>query len=467
MVDGARVGPAGAPGSSGVATFATALPARGMSAVSVGGMGFDVEAGGSGVGINALSLRGGALPSSRSAVFGGTTDVWRCVRGRRNLQRDSAYGVFGVDYQRSEVAGPAWFDATDAEGRALMDIARDSFATSLAGYGVATPRLEERASAFGRLDWQVGDRYAIAFRAAGTRLTSEDSPSLGGRIGGLGSRHEATSAQAALNVVARLTRRVSAEFRLSGDVARVQADGPRIAPTAFAGRGTSLGGALDEPFSDARATPRLSGMLHWDVGTHRFKVGAVVASHRYETEGAFGQSGAYRFGDAEDFAVGSGAWRGVAAGVSSGSFRMTERAFFLQDTWSVTDGLSVVAGVRFDANRLPLGQITPNAPWLASSGIDNTAPTRSQRRTAPRIGFRWELGNAREWVLDGGAGVYNDLPDRRDIGEALALDLGADVRGAVGTFTGWPLAPDVATAPIWDALFHSLGQTSKDLARAG
>lgn len=116
MVDGARLGAVGAPGASGSATTALAMPSRGIAGVTVGGMGFDVEVGGSGVGMNALSLRGGGTPSTRSAIFGGTSDIGAAAVFGGPIQRDTAHALIGVDYQRSEVTRPAWFLADDPNG---------------------------------------------------------------------------------------------------------------------------------------------------------------------------------------------------------------------------------------------------------------------------------------------------------------------------------------------------------------
>ncbi|MCC7003270.1 MAG: TonB-dependent receptor [Gemmatimonadaceae bacterium] len=457
MVDGARLGSVSAPSARGVETFALAVPSRAVSNVGVGGLGYDVEMGGTGVGLNALSLRGGSTPSQRSAVFGGSSDVGAAAVFGGPIQRDTAHAFLGVDYQRSEVARPAWFLADDTEGLALINIARDSFATNLDAYRNETPRIEERISAFGRLDWQLGDRYAVTMRAGGTRLTASQPALLEGASAGLGTRHEALAAQASVDVVTRLTRRLTSEIRVSGEMGDVSSEGPMLASTGFAGRGVTLGASTAEPFSDQRATPRLGAMLHWDLGAHRLKLGAALAGHRFESQGTIGSGSDYRFGDAADFELGAGAWRGMAATGGTGSYRMSERAIFIQDAWAVTPGFDLTLGLRFDANRVTLSDLEPNGAWLLRSGLDNTAVQETSSRVAPRIGFRWELGAARNWLLEGGAGVYNDLPDRRDVGEALMLDRGVDVRSAIGTFANWPAVPDSVTAPSRGQALSVLG----------
>ena len=457
MVDGARVGSVGAPGTEGLTTFGLAVPARALTSARAGGLGFDVETSGAGIGLGAQSLRGGGAPSSRSAIFGGSSDVGAAAVFGGPIQRDTVHALAGIDYQRSEVARPAWFLANDAEGLQLIGAARDSFATDLSAYRNETARVEERMSAFGRLDWQLGDRYAVSLRAAGTRLVASDPALLGAVAAGFGARHEATAAQASVDVITRLTRRLTSEIRLSGDIGEVNADAPVIPSTSFAGRGVTLGSTSDDPFNDQRATPRFAAMLHWELGAHRLKFGTAIAAHRFESQGMSGTSGEFAFGDALDFQNGLGAWRGVSATAGSGSYRMSERAFFVQDSWAVTNGFALSLGLRFDANRFTVDDIAQNAAWLARTGVDNTNIQRSISRVAPRVGFHWELGGSRAWVLDGGAGVFNDLPDRRDVGDALALDLGADVRSSIGAVGSWPQSPDSVVAPVRGQTISLLG----------
>jgi hypothetical protein len=448
LVDGAHASPFVAPTGGGLALLGTPVPSRGVAGSRVGGLGFDVEVGGSGVGLALATRRGGAGTRPHASVFGGTSDFGGGADGGGPIQRDTAYVVGGIDVVRAEIARPAFLPATDAAGTALAAAALGSHGVSLAPYQVETKQLAERASAFGRLDWQQGDRFTLTMRAAGARTVSADPPLAGGIAAGLGSRHEANAVQASVNVVARLTSRVAAEVRAAADFGEATAAQGPIPTTSFAGRGLTLGGASAEPFTESRTTPRLHALAHFDLGAHQVKVGAVVASHRAEGQGGVATGSAFRFGDVGDFAAASGAWRGLAGPVHSGTFRTTEMAWLVQDAWRLADGLDLLVGARFDRQRLPLGDLDANAEWLARTGMDNRAVDASTTRFAPRIAFRWEMGAARDWVLDGGAGIFHDVPQARDLAEALALDRGVDVRLAVGALGGWPAAPDSATAPV-------------------
>jgi Carboxypeptidase regulatory-like domain/TonB dependent receptor len=449
VVDGSRVGGVGNPATSGAEAVGLAIPTRGLALASAGGVGFDVEMSGSGTGLVGTSTRGGANSSWRSIAEGGTAGIGAALSAGGTVQRDTAHATAGADYQRSAVITPAWFPATDALGAQIADIALNTHARDLSALTEESERLEERWSGHARFDWLQGDRFALSFRASGSRLRLGDPATLDGAASGLGSTMTATAANLSLDLLARVTRTISVETRLSGDVGEATASGA-LPPTAIAARGVILGAGEEEPYRDGRTTPRITGMVHWDAGAHRVKVGVTSASHRFESRATRGARGVFAFGDAIDFATLEGVYRAVAPDASASAFRLGESAVFVQDAWAVTDALTLTAGVRMDAYTLPTAGLGGTSNWVATSGLAAPSLERKRSRSAPRVGFRWSFGDDRSWVLQGGAGVFNDVPDRRDLGEAIALGRGAEVRGAVGTLGSWPSAPG-ATA--------SLGQT--------
>ncbi len=440
-VDGARLGGVGQPRAVGFETAALAAPLRAMATVGAGSVGYDVEAGGTGTGLRATSARAGGRNELRSTLEGGTANLGGALVSGTVLQRDTAYALLGVDYQRSEIAPPAWFGLGDAAGAQLADVARTTHATDLSAFLAETPQVEERWSAWGRFDWQQGDRVAVTLRASASRLKLGDPPLLGGTRAGLGSLQETTSGQLALTLLARITRRVAAEVRVSGDVGESSARIPSFPSTSFVSRGLTLGGSLDEPFEDSRTTPRVSTAVHAELGSHRLKAGLALATHSFDHRAAPASRGAFRFGDATDFTALNGAWYGLEDLPGAVAFRASETAFFVQDAWRVTDGLELTFGFRADALSIPVEDLAPDAGWAAVSGVSVTDRESSRSRFAPRLGFRWQMGAQRQWVLEGGAGVYHALPDRRDLAEALAFDAGAAARYGVGALGSWPAAP--------------------------
>ncbi len=420
LVDGARFNAPMAQAGNGADAAGLSLPVRGVATASVGGLGYDAEVGGTGVGLRATTLRGGGRAQVRGGVEGGTASLGAAYQFAGSLQGDTAQAVVGVDYQRFE--RDFWNEAVTVD-----------------------PRLDERVGLYGRLDWQGSDRLAISARASGGRYTSVGRSEEFGLSGLFGPSYEATAGQASVNVLGRITKRLSHEWRIAADVGQVQggADATRgLDATSLASTGSALGTA----FRELRATPRASGLLHVDAGVHRLKAGFATAAHRLESDYVRDASGLYAVGGPATLTV-DGAWRQVVADDAGANLRLRETALFVQDDWQVVDGLALTLGLRFDRFTIPAGGISRNAEWFALSGLDNAAVEARSSGVSPRVGFRWELGANADWVIEGGAGTFRDLPDLRDLGEALTMDRGADVRLGTGTL---PITspPDFAEAPV-------------------
>jgi hypothetical protein len=422
LVDGANGSVLAAPSGTGADAAGLAFPVRAFSGASVGGLGFDVEVAGSGIGIRGATRRGGRTPNVRAGLEGGDGNVGAAYTLSGPLQGDTAQAMVGADFQR--------FDR-DFSGAANSE----------------DPRRDERAALFGRFDWQASDRLAISARASGNRYTSVGIPERDGLASYYGRDYEAVAGQAAFNVFGQINRRFAHEWRVSTDFATATGDNGDTFRADAVNALTRRGRSANESFDEARTTPRVSGMLHAEFGAHRFKAGFASAAHRVDSRFIRDGDGALAAGDLLVGLTGPGAWRRVESTPTAGEFRMSETALFIQDAWQLADGLSLLLGARFDRSRIPVGDIEPNGAWLAASGLDNTDVRRTRSGLSPRIGLRWELGDDGAWVIEGGAGTYRDLPDIRDIAEALTLDRGTDVRYGIGQL---PIAgvPSAIDAPV-------------------
>ncbi len=457
VVDGAMVDGSGIGGYGGRTAMVLPLPIEALSSAVAGGLDYDTEIGGSGVGLMTRSRRGGDATQVSGTMYGGTFDRGGVLRMGGPVQRDTAHAILGIDYQYAEIPRAAAVGVGDAEGQAILNTARDDFGFALGAHALATPVITERGGAYVRLDWDAADRFAISLRASGTRVLSSDPAFADGRATGIGSHLEATTMHASVNVRARFTRRMTGEFRIGGGLLSAESSAPGLPSTSFAGRGLVLGASAEEPLADRQTSPRVNALLHFDLGRHRLKFGALLGAQQVETEGAGRAGSSFRFGDAADFAALLGAYRSVTGPTRSGTFRMSERALIVQDAWRVADGFDLTFGVRLDKNRIPAGDLAENGAWVAASGLDSLSVQESSSGLAPRVGLRWELGDRREWTITGGAGVFHDLPDHLMIGEALARDVGQPVRAGAGTLSSWPLSPNFASAPTVGTTLSLLG----------
>ncbi len=446
-IDGSRSLGNGRPGGNGADAPGLQLPLGAASEVVVGGLGVDVETGGTGVGLRALTRAGGAQRSPQLTLEGGTAGLGGGLALASARRGDSLVTIFGAEYQVNEFERPAPLGAASPFATGLVNAAQASHGTDLAAYALPAARRDERIGAFGRLDWQASDRLTVSGAFHGARLASTGLAERGSGGAPLGADHEAIAARARLAVYAALAPRTMLEVCLATDVSRASEAEAALPTTTFADDGFALGALPAEPFSEERVTPRMTSALHVDAGAHRLKVGFTYASHRLGGTTLRGRSGEFLFGDLADFAAGEGVWRGVEASAATPAFRLTESALFVQDAWQITDGLGLTFGARFDRFRLPVDELERNASWQALSGLDTRGVNAPTGGVSPRIGLRWEFGATRAWTLDAGLGLYRDLPDRRDLLEAFTLDRGAVVRSAVGTLGGWPAAPASALAP--------------------
>ncbi len=423
LVDGARSSGAAAQAGSGADAAGLALPLRAVSSASVGGMGYDVELGGTGVGVRASTRQGGSRVGSVVGAEGGTAALGGSYLLSGPLQGDTAQGIVGFDYQRNE--RDFWSESINVDSRA-----------------------DERASAFGRIDWRGSERLAIGLQASGGRFTSTGYGERAGFPSYYGSDYSGIAGQGSVNVLARLSNRVAAEWRFGMDVNRTEGSAGGFAREYATTDIARFGGALGTPHRELRATPRLTALLHMDAGRHRLKMGVLASSQRAESEYVRDSDGQYVFGTAPSLLpVANAAWRGVESADAGAVLRLRETAFILQDDWQLASGLELTMGLRMESFGVPVSRIEENAEWLALSGLDNTDVSPRTSAVSPRLGFRWELGEKAAWVLEGGAGTFRDLPDVRDMAEALALDRAARVRYGVGTLPT-DAVPSLSQAPV-------------------
>ena len=116
---------------------------------------------------------------------------------------------------------------------------------------------------------------------------------------------------------------------------------------------------------------------------------------------------------------------GVTLADSAGTWKYTQISPFLQDTWQVTDNLSVVFGVRVNipkADHAPPVAVesstntapgaTPGAPvWESRFGYPSSTTLSSKNKVIePRFAFNYTFPTENKMQLRGGAGLFQTVP---------------------------------------------------------
>ncbi len=163
-------------------------------------------------------------------------------------------------------------------------------------------------------------------------------------------------------------------------------------------------------------------------GKHNFKFGGDVARLHYNTRGAGNQRGTIAFDGSRsglipripgnervatlaDFLLGLPFEASITVGQFGRGYRQWTYAGFLQDSWRITNRLTLNYGVRYDYSapwtevNHKLSNFVPGRGLLA---LDN-GPTRlykaDQNNFGPRFGFAYDLNGQGRTILRGGFGI--------------------------------------------------------------
>lgn len=364
---------------------------------------------------------------------------------------DTAHFLLRFDYRSLELptAYPWEADTARYQGspvslrETIPLIGRDSFATSLAGQVGSTVRTWKGASGMGKLDWLLSPTNRLSARFAFASW-KERTPWLGDGLSlGAGAALDARDISGAAAITTS-NQRLANELRAGFSTSRRDYDAVPLPETGLVADGLAFGGSGVLPaFFDAR-TIDLSDAFQLISGAHQLKFGASLTSTAYQYDYRFGAGGIFRFADLDRFGAARGSYY-AAVGSEVARFTTNDIGVFLQDTWSAAPGLQLVAGLRYEVTPVPKNKIAANSAWLAATGIRNDSLTTRTSSVGPRLGFVWDVRG--EWVLRGGLGLHYGGIDPAAFGEAMQYDGSVTVRRGVGTFSGWPLAPDETLAP--------------------
>ena len=191
---------------------------------------------------------------------------------------------------------------------------------------------------------------------------------------------------------------------------------------------SSLGDSSSYPEQSRITTFQYDGDIIKTVGTHTFKTGALFLRHRFNGYSAFPTRGTFDFNgqftsqigasnsaaSLADFAIGAedSASRNILDGEVG--MRYFQIAGYAQDSWRLTDRLTLEYGARYEISMPPYevhnhwANVNIGTGLLEVAGINGNG--RRLRNTdfntfGPRVGFAYTLDNARKTVLRGGFGM--------------------------------------------------------------
>ncbi|NWF82844.1 MAG: TonB-dependent receptor [Bryobacteraceae bacterium] len=146
-------------------------------------------------------------------------------------------------------------------------------------------------------------------------------------------------------------------------------------------------------------------------GAHTMKAGADLNFERIDNFFPGNFSGSFQFNSLADYALKRPArlTQAFAGEGTDGPLTkpdINEFALFVQDSWRVTDRLTLNYGYRYDQMRYKQPPVLNPDPGLASLGLRTNFINTDTNNHAPRFGFAYRADAAGKRVLRGGYGVF-------------------------------------------------------------
>jgi len=383
---------------------------------------------------------GDALSSSRhfDAAEAPYTSLRGGVVASGPLFGDTAQFVVGLEVERAAQPFPrAW--EIDSVGTAALGVARDSFGVDLGGYARARVEETERVAGFARVDWRLAENHHFGIRGNYAAFPAGGPTAVASRLHGPGIRLEGSDLSAAATLMSNLGELWVQEIRLgaSRSVREYLAGADGIPATRIVAGGLAFGTDPILPGRFERTGFDLSQVLHYRHGAHRLKAGVALSVTSYKD--AFAASGGeFVFSGTDAFARREGVFTLDLGSPGVAEFSSPRYGIFVQNTWTATPGLDLTVGIRYDAERLPVDEVSIDTTWARLTGTSNARIPGTVGKLSPRFGFTWDLENRHRWVLHGAAGVYHDRIDPSILGEILTHDGGPRRFRAVGDLGSWP-----------------------------
>jgi hypothetical protein len=344
------------------------------------------------------------------------------------LKRDRAFFFLNFEQTRRHDAGFVTVKPSDAS----------TINARLDASGFAGPRVEtgefaggfDTSNLFARVDKKVGESSMLALRYSLYHIDSINSRGVGGlnatsRGAALRDRDQTLTA----SLVSPLSSKTVSELRFQFTRSRLGAPvNDPIGPAVNISGVASFGASSASPTARGADTFELSESLTRSHGGHSLKAGADFLLNRVTVEFPGPTRGQYTFSSLQNFLNGRYVTFQQAFGAPSQFQSNPNVGLFAQDEWMPRAGLTVNAGLRYDAQFLP-------------SPVETDADN-----FAPRLGVAFAPGDRRT-VLRAGFGLYFDRIPLRATSNALQRD-GTKYRTAVLSFgqAGAPAFPSALEA---------------------
>jgi hypothetical protein len=292
--------------------------------------------------------------------------------------------------------------------------------------------------------WQLSPQHRVTARAAGARYR-ERNPLLGLDVLSGGDQNLESKDFLGSATLTSSWSTISNEFQVGFQSATRdwRAKGP--ATTYFISDAAGIGIPGTAPgYFKLGAIQFTDAVLYQfgRAGENRMKLGLSYTDGTWKQDYVYGRRGIYQFGDLTHFQSGDGVFTDVVARRTDVSFRVREIGLFGNMQLRFSNGLTGVAGIRWDRQKFPTDALKGDTLFVQAFGIRNNKAPDDKINLSPRVGLLWNGGRSRQWLVSLVGAIDHGLLNPQRFAEAALNTRNLAVRRSIATFAAWPVSPD-------------------------
>ncbi|MDQ3510447.1 MAG: carboxypeptidase regulatory-like domain-containing protein, partial [Pseudomonadota bacterium] len=306
----------------------------------------------------------------------------------------------------------------------VQQIARDVHGFDAGAFALPSELTFEVEDVLARIDWNISDNQRAYFRYNKSEQSEPFLRNIGSRSLSLSSFWQTNNKEfesAVVQLFSDWTDNFSTEFKLgrsdSSSLWQLNSRLPQIqiclSTTTCSGVDSIFIGAEQFRHVNILETETTTAFGAGTVfaGDHEVKFGAEYQANDIFNLFGRDQFGVYQFRGIDAFAAGTPSQFSVRYPINgdinsiAAEFKLENLGFFIQDTWRVSNNLTVNYGLRLDVPKID-DRPPANPGASAVFGFDNTNTIDGNELLQPRAGFNYTFDSDRPTQLRGGLGLF-------------------------------------------------------------